>query len=203
MSATTPTASSRQACWRQDDQSIAGSSLSCVAPPRACMRACRPCLDNFTKSNQRPYTNSPSYEADTGAEHAMPLTRESTPEQLHQRGACLPIWPGAPHSSDASSSGSGYGLTSGCPSRVQYLRTAVPQQQQQQQASKTLLTPEARSPTKCPRRPIGERVQHASLSPLLHPTPGARPRGYNMHALSQTTCSRGRPQTSSPNSNKY
>ena len=84
-------------------------------------------------------TTQPTHpvQADTGADHARPLTHESTQEQFVQRGARLPMWPdrGA-----ASSSSGGYGPTSGYPARVQYLpsveqRRHEEQQQQQRPAA--------------------------------------------------------------------
>ena len=58
-------------------------------------------------------------QADTGAEHARPLTYKGTPEQFMQRGARMPTWPDRGASS--SSSWSGYAPTSGYPARTQYL----------------------------------------------------------------------------------
>ena len=79
-------------------------------------------------------------QADTGADHARPLTHESTQEQFLQRGARLPTWPdrGA-----ASSSSGMYGPTSGYPARVQYL-PSFEQRRQEQEVEQMPATPTPR-----------------------------------------------------------
>ena len=115
-------------------------------------------------------TTQPTHpvQADTGADHARPLTHESTQEQFVQRGARLPMWPdrGA-----ASSSSGGYGPTSGYPARVQYLPSVEQRRHEEQQQQQRPAAPAPRGSValEVPPRADQCEVQHVSLSPLLHP----------------------------------